>query len=190
MKMSIKRNIGAVVFYTCAIIFAVFFLIPLWMMIVGAFSTTEGAYSSQARFFPDPINWNWDSMMSMVKTPTIGVAFLNTIKLSLSAIPLIFFSALGAFALARLRAPGKDFIFVGILAVMMLPWVVTLIPSFLVYSHLGWLNTFLPFYLPTIAGSAFFIFLLRQFMRSIPRDFDESARIDGCSTFRIFWNIM
>lgn len=99
-------------------------------------------------------------------------------------------SSLVAFAFARLRWPGRDFCFVLLLATLMVPPQVTLIPVFLIFRGLGWFNTLLPLYIPAFAGSAFFIFLLRQFMRSIPTDLEDSAKIDGCGYFGIYRHVI
>lgn len=99
-------------------------------------------------------------------------------------------SSLVAYAFARLRWPGREFCFVLLLATLMVPPQVTLIPVFLIFKEIGWFNTLRPLYVPAFAGSAFFIFLLRQFMRSIPTDLEDSAKIDGCGYLGIYWRII
>jgi multiple sugar transport system permease protein len=100
-------------------------------------------------------------------------------------------SAVVAYAFARLRFPGRGWLFVLVLATMMVPSQVTMIPTFILFSKMGWTNTFLPLTLPAFfGGGAYNIFLLRQFFMSIPPDLDDAAKIDGCSTFGIFWRIM
>ena len=99
-------------------------------------------------------------------------------------------SSLAAYAFARLRWPGREFCFVLLLATLMVPPQVTLIPVFLIFKNLGWFNTLRPLYIPSFAGSAFFIFLLRQFMRGIPTDLEDSAKIDGCGYFGIYWQVI
>jgi ABC-type glycerol-3-phosphate transport system permease component len=95
-----------------------------------------------------------------------------------------------AYAFARIRWPGRDVLFVVLLATMMLPPQVTMVPTFVIYKHLGWYNTLKALWIPSFFGSAFFIFMLRQFMRSIPRELEEAARIDGCGYFGIYWRII
>ncbi|HPO16486.1 MAG TPA: ABC transporter permease subunit [Candidatus Hydrogenedentes bacterium] len=95
-----------------------------------------------------------------------------------------------AFAFARLRWPGREFCFVILLATLMIPPQVTLVPVFLIFKQLGWYNTLKPLWVPAFFGSAFFIFLLRQFMRSIPTDLEDSAKIDGCSYWGIYYRII
>jgi ABC-type glycerol-3-phosphate transport system permease component len=96
-----------------------------------------------------------------------------------------------AYAFARLRAPGRDLLFLLVLSTMMLPQQVTMIPRFILFKELGWYNTFKPLIVPAyFGGGAFAIFLLRQFYMTLPLELDDAATIDGCSRFRIFWNII
>ena len=98
--------------------------------------------------------------------------------------------SMAGYAFARLEWPLRDKIFALLLATMMLPGTVTMIPVFLIFKHLGWYNTLLPLWIPSVFGSAFFIFLLRQFMRNIPRELEEAALMDGCGWFGIYWRII
>jgi len=95
-----------------------------------------------------------------------------------------------AYGFARLRFPGRDILFIVVLATMMLPGVVTLIPTYILFQKLGWLNTFLPLIVPAYFGAPFFIFLLRQFFRSIPMELSEAAKIDGASNLRILLQLI
>ncbi len=95
-----------------------------------------------------------------------------------------------AFGFSVIEWPGRDKIFYLMLATLMLPPQVTMIPLFLIFKSLGWINTYLPLIVPQFLGNAFFIFLLRQFFLTIPKDLIDAARIDGCSTFRIYWQIV
>ena len=99
-------------------------------------------------------------------------------------------SSLAGYAFARFRFPGRNLLFTITLATLMLPGYVLLIPNFMLFWQLGWLNTYLPLTVPFWFGSAFFIFLFRQFFMTVPIELDEAARIDGASYPRIFWSIM
>jgi multiple sugar transport system permease protein len=99
--------------------------------------------------------------------------------------------SLAAYAFARLKFWGRDFWFALMLGTLMLPYHVTLIPQYVLFLHLDWVNTFLPLVVPKfLAADAFFIFLLTQFFRTIPRELDEAAMIDGCGPWRIYWKII
>lgn len=102
----------------------------------------------------------------------------------------VFASSLVAYSFARLNWPGREFTFLLMLATMMVPGQVTMIPHFLIWKHLGAYNTLTPLWLGSAFGNAFFIFLLRQFMKGIPRDLEDAARIDGCGFLRIYWHII
>jgi multiple sugar transport system permease protein len=99
-------------------------------------------------------------------------------------------STLIAYSFARLRYPGRDVFFTACLATMMLPSIVTLIPSFILFRYLGWIDTLLPLIVPHWFGTPFFIFLARQHFRTIPREYDEAARVDGAGSWRIWWQLM
>lgn len=102
----------------------------------------------------------------------------------------LFSCSFVAYSFARLKWPGRRFCFVLMLATMMIPYQITMIPQFLIVRSLGWYNTLLPLWVPSLFGSAFFIFLLVQFLRGVPKDLEDAARIDGCGFFRIYWHIM
>ena len=95
-----------------------------------------------------------------------------------------------AFGFARVRFPGKDVLFLVLLATLMLPGQVTLIPTYLLFNRLGWLDTYLPLLLRASLADPFHVFMLRQFFRTIPRELDDAARIDGCNLFGLFWRIV
>lgn len=112
--------------------------------------------------------------------------FLVIIKILLAVV----FSSLVAYAFARLNWPGREFCFILMLATMMIPHQVIMIPQFLIWKHLGAYNTLTPLWLGPAFGNAFFVFLLRQFLKGVPRDLEDAARIDGCSFLGIYWHIM
>jgi multiple sugar transport system permease protein len=102
----------------------------------------------------------------------------------------IFSCSLVAYSFSRLRWPGRSACLIIMLGTMMLPGQVTMIPQFLVIRDLGWYNTLLPLWAPSLTANAFNVFLLYQFMRGIPRDLEDAARIDGCGVLRIYWHVM
>jgi len=114
----------------------------------------------------------------------------STILVTLNILGELLGASLVAFAFARLRWPGRGFCFVLVLSTLMVPMQVMMIPRFLIYRWLGWYNTWAPLWVPSFFGSAFFIFLLVQFMRTIPTDLEDSAKIDGAGFFRIYWNLI
>ncbi len=128
------------------------------------------------------LSWKYVPMWRYAATSFALVA-LNIVLMVLS-------SSLAAYAFARLQWPGRDFLFVVLLGTLMIPHQVTLIPGFIIMKSLGWYNTLQPMWIGAAFGSAFNIFLLRQFMKGIPTDLEDAARIDGCGFLRIWWHIM
>ena len=117
---------------------------------------------------------------------------LNTLIITLfSMVGVLLTSSLAAYGFARLRFPGRDVIFMVLLSTLMLPYAVIMIPQYIMFKYLGWIDTYLPLIVPNwFGGGVFNIFLLRQFFRTIPVDLSEAARIDGASELRIYWQIM
>jgi multiple sugar transport system permease protein len=117
---------------------------------------------------------------------------LNTaIITGANMVGVLFSASLAGFGFARMRFPGRDMLFILVLATLMLPEIVTQIPSYLLFRLLGWIDTFLPLIVPTfLGGGAFNIFLFRQFFMSIPYELDEAARIDGAGTLQIYWKVI
>jgi pectin-derived oligosaccharide transport system permease protein len=123
---------------------------------------------------------------------TFGKFFINSLIVSLCCVVgNVFSCSLAAYAFARLNFRGKKFWFALMLGTLMLPYHVTLIPQYILFLNLGWVDSFLPLIVPKfLAVDAFFIFLLVQFFRSIPRELDEAAMIDGCGPWRIYWTVI
>lgn len=121
-----------------------------------------------------------------------GRWLLNTLFVTVaSLIGTVISASLVGYSFARFRYPGRDILFLITLATLMVPAEVTLIPQYLIFKNIGWLDTFLPLIVPSwLGGGAFNIFLMRQFLMSIPYDLDEAARIDGASSWRVFWQIL
>ncbi|PQV63512.1 multiple sugar transport system permease protein [Abditibacterium utsteinense] len=136
---------------------------------------------------------NYSEALAFLPAEThYGLTFLgNTLYLTLmSVIGTIFSSSLVAYSFARLKWPGRNLLFVVLLATMMIPGAVTMMPQFLIFRSLGWIDTLKPLWVPAFFGSAFNIFLLRQFFMSIPTELEDAAKIDGCGPFGIYWRIM
>ena len=117
-------------------------------------------------------------------------ALNSSIIVSFNILGEFFVASMVAYSFARLRWPGRDICFVLMLSTMMLPGAVTMVPLFILFKQLGWVNTFLPLIVPAFGGSPFYIFLLRQFFTTIPRDLEDAARIDGASIPQIWAQIM
>jgi len=134
---------------------------------------------------------HWQNYLRAFQMMNFVQNLRNTLFICVSVvIATVFSCSLVAYSFSRIPWKGRDVVFVLVLATMMLPYQVTLIPLFAVYSKLGWVGTFKPLIVPALFGTPFYIFLIRQFFMGIPQDLSAAARIDGCSEFGIYWRIM
>lgn len=138
-----------------------------------------------------PTEWTWKNYQDIFRQAPIAQWMLNTAIVSvLGVVSVVLSSSLVAYGFARLRFRGNGALFGLVIATYLLPGSVTMIPTFLIWNELGAVNTLWPLWAGNLFGSAFYIFMLRQFLLTIPQDLVDSARIDGASFFRIYWNIM
>ncbi|RYG37482.1 carbohydrate ABC transporter permease [bacterium] len=167
-------------------------MIPFYVMIAMSLKTPEEISNSSMWAWPHRATLANYRILLTDPELNFGRKFLNT--LFLSVVPtfgVVTTAAIVAYPFARLRFAGRDRLFLILLATMMLPGVVTMIPGYVLYAKLGWIDTYKPFVIPAFfGGGAFNIFLLRQFMMGIPREMDEAARLDGASNATIFWRVL
>ena len=189
-RVTPRDTAGRVILYTVLYGGAAVFLIPLAWMLLTAIKTLPENYTFPPTLLPHVAQWQnfhtaWTSYNFTLYT-------YNTLFITLtSMVGVVATSSLCAYGFARLQFVGRDIIFMCVLASVMLPFTVTVLPLYIIFRDLGWLNTFKPLIVPAwFGGGAFNIFLQRQFFLSIPRDLDEAARIDGCSNFGIYWRIL
>ncbi len=164
-------------------------LIPFFWMISTSLKQASQVYLSPPIWFPNPPQWE-NYVQAVTRTPFHLYAWNTTIIVGLVTIGTLLSCSLSAYGFARLAAPGKNMIFMLLLSTLMLPGAVTLVPTYLLFNALGWVGSFLPLIVPAYFGSAFFIFLLRQFYLTIPRELEEAATIDGANVYQIWWRIM
>lgn len=167
---------------------AVVVMVPLWWMITTSLKRPSEVFSFPPTLLPKVIRWqNYPEVFS--KAP-FALYFRNTLfVVIMDLIGTLLSASMVGFSFARLRWRGRDFLFLITLATMMLPGAVTLIPRYLIFKELHWLDTYYPLWVPSFFGYAFFIFLMRQFYTTLPFDLDDAARIDGCGVFGIWWRI-
>ncbi|MGD8464345.1 MAG: carbohydrate ABC transporter permease [Anaerolineae bacterium] len=185
----LRQRLGKVAGYLAAIVIAALFLLPLFWMISSSLKPDYQVLEFPPRWLPDPIRWaNYPEALTYVP---FGRYALNTLFVTgMTIIGHVVSCTLVAYAFARLRAPGKNVLFVVLLATMMLPYPVTMIPIYVGFKALGWVNSFKPLIVPAFFGSAFYIFLLRQFFLTLPPEMEDAARVDGASTLQIIWHII
>jgi multiple sugar transport system permease protein len=165
---------------------------PLIWLIASSFKPREEVFRRATALIPEnPTLSNYIDGWAGFGGVTFTTFFLNSFIISgVGTIAAVATSALVAYGFARLRFAGKSFWFTCMLLTLMLPTQVQIIPQYIIFSKLDWINTFLPLLVPRFFGQAFFIFMMIQFIRGIPRELDEAAEIDGASKFGIFWRII
>lgn len=183
------RRIEKTLGYATLISVALLFILPLYWMLATALKTPEQTFAMPPEWIPNPVAWgNFSEVFAEVP---FGRFILNSfILVALNVVGELFAVTLVAYGFARLRFPGRSVLFLLMLSTLMIPYHVTLVPRFILFSKLGWINTYLPLFVPAFTGSSFLIFLVRQYMMSIPFDLDEAAYIDGATWFDVFWRII
>jgi multiple sugar transport system permease protein len=163
-------------------------IIPFLWMLGVAFRTASDLYADPARILPD--HWTLHGIDAVLTQLPFARLILNTFVFAGgTTLLLLLFDSMTAFALARLRFRGRNVLFVLILATLMVPFQVTIVPVFLTLFHLGWLNSYQGLIIPR-ATSALGIFLLRQFFQQLPSELDDAAHVDGASNFTVYWRII
>jgi ABC-type glycerol-3-phosphate transport system permease component len=186
----IRRRLGTFVLYAVLIGLSVVFLVPLVWALTSSLKTLDNVYQFPPSFgVADP---QWSNYPRALSRLPFARFILNTLVFCLAnVVGGVFTASLVGFGFARLHWRGRDFWFIVVLATMMLPGQVLLIPHFLIYKSLGWVNSYKPLIVPAwLGGGAFAIFLFRQFFKGIPVELEEAARLDGASSFQIYWRIM
>lgn len=176
--------------YLLLLIVGAIFALPLVWMVSTALKSNEQLLVFPPAWIPSPLVW--ENFPKSWQFAPFGTYLLNTLLVTVVAlIGQVLSSCFVAYGFARLRFPARDQLFVLVLATMMLPYIVTLIPIFLIFRTLGWIDTYLPLTIPHyFGGGPFFIFLLRQYFRTIPMELSDAARIDGAGEFGIFFRIV
>jgi ABC-type glycerol-3-phosphate transport system permease component len=183
-----RRLGGKVLAYAALGLLACIALVPFAWMLSGSVKTIDTIFNEPLKVIPADPQWsNYGKLWA--ELPMARWIFNSGYIVVLSVLGRLVFTATAAYAFARLRFPGRDYIFYGFLAAMMIPGEVTLIPGFVLIRELGWYDSHLALIVPQLSD-AFAIFLLRQFFLSVPREIEEAARIDGAGHLRVFLSIV
>jgi multiple sugar transport system permease protein len=175
------------VYYLVMGALAVAFLAPLLWMITASLKPEYLVLASPPTFLPR--HFQWENYRAVLRV--IPLFAYNSFKLAFLTVGgVLLVAPLAAYAFARLDFWGRDFAFSILLATLMVPGIVTLIPLYIIYKNIGWIDTHYPLWVPKVLHSVTAIFLLRQFFRQIPMDLEDAARLDGATTFQIYWRIM
>ncbi|HXF63957.1 MAG TPA: carbohydrate ABC transporter permease [Caldilineaceae bacterium] len=188
-RKAICNGVKTVVLYAIILLMASLTLIPFLWMLSTSLKVRDQLYAFPPEWIPDPITF--ESYRVLFDPLPFGTFFLNSLQVALlSTTGTLLACSLAAYAFARLRFPGREIIFALLLTTMMIPAQVLLLPLFILYKNIGWLDTLYPLWVPSFFGSAFGTFLLRQFFLSLPSELTDAAKIDGCSHFGIYWRII
>ncbi len=184
-----RKALGRFGILIILIVGAIFMFAPFAFLISSSLKEELQVFQFPIQWIPNPVRW-MNYVDALTQKPFL-LYFSNTmIMVIFNQIAILGTASLCGYALARIDFPGRGFWFGVALATMMLPYYVTMVPQFILFSRLGWMDTYKPLIIPYFfGGGAFNIFLFRQFFRTIPEDFSDAARIDGCSEFGIFWRI-
>ena len=199
-RTNVRRGVHGAFVYGSLVVLTLFILLPLgWMLTAALKPDNVPVFTFPPEWFPTE-HFAFGTFVQALTQPgePYGRFALNSLLLAgLNIVGAVLSNSLIAFAFSRLEFRGKNVLFAAVLATMLLPAPVLLIPQFLLFFNIGWYGTvdgfpagYLPLIVPSFTGNAFFIFLLRQYMRTIPRELDEAARIDGASSWTIYWRIV
>lgn len=187
------RRLGFKTFlYTLLLALSAFILLPTgWMLTAALKPDLEPVFTVTPEWWPRTY-WHWDNFGRVLaeSLPFLRYTFNTTVIVAGNVLGILISCSLVGFAFARLRFRGSKILFSILIITMLIPWQALMVPQFLMFFKLGWYGTYLPLIVPSFGGSAFFIFLIRQYMRTIPRDLDDAARVDGLNTWQIFWRII
>ncbi len=185
-----QQIVGRMLLYLVAILASLLFMLPFAWTVFSSLKTPSELYQFPPSWLPaTPRFYNY---VEVFEVAPYGRWLLNSVFVSVvGTFGSVFSAAITGYSFARFRYPGRNLIFMLTLSTMMLPAEVTLIPLYLLFNKIKWLDTYLPLIVPSFfGGGAFLIFMMRQFFMTIPMDLDEAARIDGAGYLRIFWQIL
>lgn len=190
--MNRKKRLGNIFFHVIVGGIAVLMLYPILWMIFSSFKETSLVMTTVTQLFPK--EWKLDNYITGWKGfggITFATFFKNSLVITaLSTVGAVISSTMVAYGFARIMFKGKNILFFCMIVTMMLPNQIIMIPQYIIFNKLGWVNTMLPIVVPAWFAKAFFIFMIMQFIEGIPRDLDEASRIDGSSSYGIFMHII
>lgn len=187
-SMANRKKVLKIVNLILLCVGSLLFLSPLWWMISTSLKTMQEVMSFPPTFFPK--DWKWENFVKTWESAPFDLYTVNTLTITvLVVIGQVFVNSFIAYGFAKIPFKGRNVLFTIVLSTMMIPGFVTLIPQYVLFSKLGWINTYFPLVIPAFFGSAFNIFLLRQFYMTIPNEMIEAARMEGASHFLIWRKI-
>lgn len=192
-RIRFGRVFGRLVVLGLLIGLSAFILMPLgWMLAAALKPDLTPVFTQPPEWWPSRY-WHWENFVRVMTSDVIPMMryVLNTvIVVTGNIVGTLLSCSLVAYAFARLRFRGSEALFTLLIITMLIPWQALMVPQFLMFFKMGWYGTYLPLIVPSFGGSSFFIFLIRQYMRTIPKDLDDAARVDGLNYWGVFWRII
>jgi multiple sugar transport system permease protein len=192
-RSKLRRRAYIFTTYAALLLLCAAVMLPLgWMITVALKPDNVPVFTAPPEWIPTE-HWRWDNFTRALTLPSRPFAryTLNTLLIvGGNIVGTLFSCSLVAYAFAKLRFRGREFLFNVLIITLLIPWQVLMIPQFLMFFRMGWYGTYLPLIIPSFFGNAFFIFLIRQYMRTLPRQLEDAARVDGCTHFQVFWHIV
>jgi len=188
-KHRVLHIIGEVAKYLVLIFLSVSFILPLYWMAMSALKDVSQVFVIPPVWFPIPPRWSnyWEAW----RVDMFTLYTLNTLRYAIPVtIGAVISNAMVAYGFSRVHWPGRETLFTLCLITMMIPGQVTMVPIFIIFKHLGWVNSYKPLVVPSFFAGAYTVFMLRQFFRTIPTELSDAARIDGAGEFTIMWRII
>lgn len=190
-RKPLSKRLLPVLRHVVLILVTIVFLLPFYWMLISAFKEDTLVFSNPIKWFPDPFRWqNFPEAFNYPGFPFLKFLRNSIFYAGMVTLGTVFSCSLAGYAFARLRYPGRDFLFSLTVASLMIPGIVTFIPVFLLFRQLEWLGSYKPLIVPAFFGNAFFIFMMRQFFNTMPEELADAGRVDGAGEFMIFWRIM
>lgn len=187
-RLMFRHRAPTVMLYTLLCLAATIFAFPIVWLIINSLKLNSEIGTIPFQFLPRRPIWS-NYIESVTRFPFLPALGNSLLTAMLSTVPTVISSSLAGFGFARYRAPGRDVLFMMMLATILIPNLITAIPQFMIYARLGMINTYWPWFIGGIGGAPFFIFLFRQFFAGIPRELEEAAELDGCNRFQIYSRI-
>jgi multiple sugar transport system permease protein len=188
-----RARIGKVAAYAVLLTLCAAVLLPLgWMLTVALKPDNTPVFTQPPQWFPTE-HWHFENFARSLldpQRPFLRYTFNTLVIVGWNIVGTVFSCSVVAYAFARLRWRGRDVMFGLLVVTLLIPWQALLIPQFLMFLQLGWYGSILPLVVPSFFGNAFFIFLIRQYMRTIPRELELAAMVDGASRWQVFWHII
>lgn len=187
-----RKTLKTIIYYTVVTLIAIFMIYPALWMLSSSFKQPWEIFGDILNLIPkEPTLNNYKEGWQGFGGITFATFFKNSFIIAgLNTIGTVISSTIVAYGLSRIPFPGRRIIFTTVILTLMLPMQVQIVPRYILFSKIGWINTFYPLIVPAFLGGPFFIFMVMQFIRGIPKELDESAFIDGADRIKIFYHII